>query len=173
MAQTPKNSLEVHFCGPNAVATRSPPNFGRIFDPIMVTDDHRWHPWSSSQPRLEVERAQIFRARICPNYPRACFKHELVTNRNAKIRVWAYFEPYRNIGLSSLEPGAHLLWAKNWARAYEPEPSLVPPLGPPPASFVVGRRSWKVKLLPTSSKFFCRNRSVFNERWVTSSSRPS
>ena len=32
------------------------------------------------------------------------------------------------LGLSNLKPGAYLLQAKNWARAFEPEPRLVPPL---------------------------------------------
>ena len=44
---------------------------------------------------LEVERARDLcveheRARACQNSTRACFEHELFTNKNAKIRVRAY-----------------------------------------------------------------------------------
>ena len=70
------------------------------------------------------------RARACPNYPRACFEPELFTNKNAKIRVRAYFEPFGKLGSLSLEPGAYLLRAKISARASEPEPRLVPLLVP-------------------------------------------
>ena len=85
-----------------------------------------------------MERAQFFRARAlnvepgraraCPNFPRASFEPELSTNKNANIRVRAYFEPMGKLGSSSLEPGAYLLRAQNQARAFEPEPRLVPPL---------------------------------------------
>ena len=56
------------------------------------------------------------------------FEPNLPTNKNAKIRVQAYLEPVGKLGLSSLKPGAYLLRAQNQARAYEPEPRLVPPL---------------------------------------------
>ena len=87
-----------------------------------------------------MERAQIFRARAralsvkperaraCLNRPRACFEPKLFTNKSAKIRVRAYFKPFGKLGLPSLEPGAYLLSAKISARAFEPEPGLVPPL---------------------------------------------
>ena len=61
----------------------------------------------------KVERAQIFRA---------CFKPELFTNKNAKIRVQAYFEHFEKLGLPSLEPGAYLLWAKISAQPLSPSP---------------------------------------------------
>ena len=60
---------------------------------------------------LEVERAQIFRAQACQNSFRSCFEPEVFINKNAKIRVGAYFEPFGKLGSLSLEPGACLLRA--------------------------------------------------------------
>ena len=61
----------------------------------------------------KMEQAQIFRA---------CFKPELITNKNTKIRIQAYFEPFEKLGLPSLEPGAYLLWAKISAQPLSPSP---------------------------------------------------
>ena len=99
----------------------------------------------------EVERAHIFQARAepsssfecraCQNSTRACFQPELFTNKRATIRVRAYFEPFEKLGSPSIEPGAYLLWAKISARAYEPEPRLVPSLSMAWLACVDGRRS--------------------------------
>ena len=81
-----------------------------------------------SPSRARALNVEPGRARACPNFPRASIEPELSTNKNANIRVQAYFEPIGKLGLSSLEPGAYLLRAQNQARAFEPEPRLVPPL---------------------------------------------
>ena len=52
----------------------------------------------------------------------------LKKNKNAKIQVLAYFEPFGKLGSLSLESGAYLQQAKNLARAFEPDPRLGPPL---------------------------------------------
>ena len=85
-------------------------------------------PIFSSPSRARALNVEPGRARACPNFPRASFEPELSTNKNANIRVRAYFEPIGKLGSSSLEPGAYLLRAQNQARAFEPEPRLVPPL---------------------------------------------
>ena len=59
---------------------------------------------------------------------RACSETELFTNINAKIQARAYFKPFLKLGWLSLQREAYLLRAKNLARAFEPEPRLVPPL---------------------------------------------
>ena len=61
---------------------------------------------SRRRSSLEVEQAQIFRARALSVKPEragarqkgpwACFEPELFTNKNAKIRVQAYFASMEN-----------------------------------------------------------------------------
>ena len=55
---------------------------------------------------LEVERAQIFQAQACQNNTRSSFEPELFTNKNAQIRVGAYFEPFGKLGSLDLRARA-------------------------------------------------------------------
>ena len=81
-----------------------------------------FEPIFSSPSCAQALNVKPGRAQAWENFPRACFEPELFTNKNAKIQVWAYFEPYRSMGSSSLEPGAYLRWAKNWAGPMSPSP---------------------------------------------------
>ena len=56
------------------------------------------HQSSLTRSLLEVERAQIFRARAYQNSPRAFFELELFTNKNAKIWARDYFGSFRKLG---------------------------------------------------------------------------
>ena len=67
----------------------------------------------SSPSRAQAWNVEPRWALAWQNITRACFEPELFTNKNAKFK---------------LEPAAYLLRAKNWARALEPEPRLIPPL---------------------------------------------
>ena len=79
--------------------------------------------------KLKLLVLSLNKAQTCEKYPGACFEPELFPNKNEKLQAQAYIEPFFKSGLLSLEPGAYLLRAKNWARAFEPKPRLVPPLG--------------------------------------------
>ena len=94
-----------------------------VTSPIFLNPSQAW--------ALIVEHGQAW---AWQNIPQACFEPKLFTNKNTKIWVQAYFQPFVKLGSSSLELGAYLLQAKISTRAFEPEPRLVPPL--------VARGSW-------------------------------
>ena len=106
--------------------------FAKKLRPKQAAKNGHW-AYSNRTSCLEVEQAQFFcpsqaralsvkpeQARACPNYPRACFEHELFTDETAKIWIQAYFEPIGKLGSLSLVSGAYLLRAINLARAFVP-----------------------------------------------------
>ena len=67
--------------------------------------------WAPDELKLWVSSAE--RAQACQSFLRALFEPKLSSDENYQIQSRACIELFWKLGLSSLKPGAYLLWAKN------------------------------------------------------------
>ena len=115
------------------------PWFGRMFFFSLFTD---FNPFSSlsflfcrgrMRPNFFSTRAKLelwvsSLTQGCKILYRAYIEFKLFTIKIYNIWAQAYFKLFWKLGSSSFEPGAYLLWSKKVARAFKPEPRLIPPL---------------------------------------------